>query len=49
MIEGRGSRVAFKLGKARIFLHRPHPGKEAMKYQIESVREFLLSMGVNDE
>lgn len=49
IIEGRGSRVSFKLASRKIFLHRPHPGKDAMKYQIEGVREFLLSIGVNDE
>lgn len=47
--EGRGSRVSFELSGQKIFLHRPHPGKEAMKYQVEAVREFLLKVGVNDE
>ncbi|MCC6329151.1 MAG: type II toxin-antitoxin system HicA family toxin [Acidobacteria bacterium] len=49
IIEGHGSRVSFKLAGRKIFLHRPHPGKEAMKYQVEGVREFLLSTGVIDE
>ncbi len=49
IIEGRGSRVSFKLSGRKIFLHRPHPGKEAMKYQVEGVREFIVSVGVNDE
>ena len=39
--EGSGSRVAFLRGDARVFLHRPHPGKEARRYQVEAVREFL--------
>ena len=47
--EGRGSRVSFELSGQKVFLHRPHPGKEAMKYQVEAVREFLLKAGVSDE
>lgn len=47
--EGRGSRISFGLSGLKIFLHRPHPGKEAMKYQVEAVREFLLKAGVIDE
>jgi hypothetical protein len=38
--EGVGSRVAFIRGSLRLYLHRPHPGKEARRYQVESVREF---------
>lgn len=26
--------------------HRPHPGKEAKRYQIEQVREYLQAIGV---
>lgn len=45
--EGAGSRVAFELRDgARLYLHRPHPGKEAKKYQVEAVREWLESKGV---
>ena len=39
--EGAGSRVAFIRGTARLYMHRPHPGKEAKRYQVEAVREFL--------
>ena len=39
--EGEGSRIAITFRDARIHLHRPHPGKEAKKYQIEDVRAFL--------
>lgn len=38
---GAGSRVVFELKGKRAYLHRPHPGREAKKYQIEEVREFL--------
>ncbi|HEX9877479.1 MAG TPA: type II toxin-antitoxin system HicA family toxin [Gammaproteobacteria bacterium] len=45
--ESQGSRVAFELGEGgRLYLHRPHPGKEAKKYQVEEIREWLESKGV---
>jgi hypothetical protein len=28
------------------FSHRPHPGKEAKKYQIEEIRRWLETQGV---
>ncbi|MEZ5344304.1 MAG: type II toxin-antitoxin system HicA family toxin [Pyrinomonadaceae bacterium] len=40
-IEGSGSRVAFSKDNETVFFHRPHPQKEAKKYQIEMAREFL--------
>jgi len=49
LIEGNGSRVAFEMKKQKVFVHRPHPGKEARKYQVEAFREFLNLTGVNDE
>jgi len=39
--EGEGSRIVFELHGARKYLHRPHPGKEAKKYQVEEVRDWL--------
>ncbi|MEG2173365.1 MAG: type II toxin-antitoxin system HicA family toxin [Desulfovibrionaceae bacterium] len=47
LIEGNGSRVAFKKGAQRLDVHRPHPGKEAKPYQIQAVREFLEAIGVH--
>jgi len=44
--EGEGSRVALHLGDAVKHAHRPHPGKEAKKYQIEEIRLWLESQGV---
>lgn len=41
VIEGEGSRIAVELNDDRVFFHRPHPGKEAKKYQVEHAREFL--------
>lgn len=39
--QGEGSRVVFELKGSRRYLHRPHPGKEAKKYQVEELREWL--------
>jgi hypothetical protein len=44
--EGAGSRVAFELKGKRVYLHRPHPGREAKRYQVEEVREFLRSLEI---
>ncbi|WP_280547534.1 type II toxin-antitoxin system HicA family toxin [Halomonas sp. 11-S5] len=45
--EGDGSRAAFELGDGgRLYLHRPHPGKEAKKYQVEDVRAWLDERGI---
>jgi len=49
-IEGSGSRVAFVMPSgAKWEHHRPHPQKEARKYQVESVREFLERFYYTDE
>jgi hypothetical protein len=44
--EGAGPRVAFELKGMRIYLHRPHPGHEAKRYQVEEVREYLRSLEI---
>ena len=46
IIEGGGSRVAFKRDGLRADFHRPHPGKEAKPYQVRAAREFLEALGV---
>lgn len=49
-LEGSGSRVAFVMPNNRKWLtHRPHPGSEAKKYQVNEAREFLESVGVKNE
>ena len=46
VIEGRGSRVRFeKDGEVETF-HRPHPAKEAKRYQVRAARAFLERIGV---
>jgi hypothetical protein len=44
--EGEGSRVVFELKGNRKYLHRPHPGKEAKKYQVEELREWFRDLEV---
>lgn len=44
--EGAGSRVALRIGAAVKHAHRPHPGKEAKKYQVEEIREWLAAQGI---
>jgi hypothetical protein len=46
VIEGEGSRVTFFLNGKRADFHRPHPGKEALRYRVKAVREFLEQAGV---
>jgi len=36
-----GSRVKFKRGNIPIFLHKPHPRKELLEYQIKQILEIL--------
>jgi hypothetical protein len=44
--EGAGSRVVFELKGKRLYVHRPHPGREVKKYQVEEVREFSRSLEI---
>jgi HicA toxin of bacterial toxin-antitoxin, len=45
-IEGSGSRVRFEKGGIIATFHRPHPEKEAKRYQVRDAREFLSKIGV---
>lgn len=45
MIEGQGSSVAFKRGEEIEYFHRPHPEKEAKRYQVRAARAFLERIG----
>lgn len=45
-IEGSGSRVRFEKTGVVAYFHRPHPAKEARKYQVQDSREFLEKIGV---
>ncbi|MEJ5042093.1 type II toxin-antitoxin system HicA family toxin [Pseudomonas sp. B21-036] len=46
VIEREGSRLKLVLGDQQWRCHRPHPGKEAKRYQVEEAREFLSRAGV---
>lgn len=46
LIEGRASRVRFVKGTEIASFHRPHPEKEAKRYQIRLARAFLERLGV---
>ncbi len=43
---GDGSRIVFAIGSRRLYLHRPHPGKEAKRYQVEQIRAFLTLLEI---
>ena len=40
-IPRRGSRVRFEKDGEIATFHRPHPGKEAKRYQVRDARDFL--------
>lgn len=46
IIEGSGSRVSFILNDEKGDFHRPHPGKEAKRYQVKNAQDFLTKAGV---
>lgn len=46
VVEGAGSSVTFEWGGRKMTLHRPHPGKEALRYRVLAVREFIVSMRI---
>ncbi len=41
-----GSRVMFVKGDTPIILHKPHPRKELLEYQIKSIIEVLTEEGL---
>lgn len=45
--ERAGSRVKIELSGHQWRCHRPHPGKEAKRYQVEEARALLERAGVN--
>ena len=46
VVEGAGSSVTFEFGGRKMTLHRPHPGKEALRYRVLAVCEFIERMGI---
>ncbi len=45
VIEGSGSSVTFEQDGLRAYFHRPHPEKEALRYRVRLVREYLEKIG----
>ena len=46
VIEGSGSSVTFEKNGKRVYFHRPHPQKEALRYRVKDAIYFLESIGV---
>jgi len=46
IIEGDGARVRFACNGIIASFHRPHPAKEAKRYQVRDARDFLIRLGV---
>ncbi len=44
--EGAGSRVKFTYEQYTLSLHRPHPQKEAIRYQVREARMLIEKIGV---
>ena len=46
VVEGNGSRVRFVFNGEVETFHRPHPDKEAKRYQVRAVRDYFARIGV---
>jgi hypothetical protein len=46
VIEGKGSSVTFEKEGMKVFFHRPHPQKEALRYRVKDARLFLQKIGI---
>jgi hypothetical protein len=46
VLEGAGSSVTFAWQSRKATFHRPHPGKEALRYRVKAIREFLQRMEI---
>jgi lysophospholipid acyltransferase (LPLAT)-like uncharacterized protein len=46
VIEGSGSSVTFEKDGRKANFHRPHPRKEALRYRIKQVREYLQQLEI---
>lgn len=45
VVEGPGSSITLDWQGRRASFHRPHPGKEALRYRVKAAREFLQRIG----
>lgn len=46
IIEGSGSRIKIESGGHVAFFHRPHPQKEALRYQVKDARKLLENLEI---
>ena len=46
VIEGNGSRVRFECRGIVASFHRPHPAKEAKRYQVKDAKAYLEKLGI---
>lgn len=46
IIEGAGSSVTFDWEGRRATFHRPHPGKDALRYRVKATRDYLQRMEI---
>jgi len=46
IIEGSGSRITVLYKSRKAAFHRPHPGKNALRYRVSAARDFLKLIGV---
>jgi hypothetical protein len=46
VVEGAGSSVTFEFNGRKMTLHRPHPSKEALRYRVLAVRDFIERMEI---
>lgn len=46
IIESSGSRITILHKGSKATFHRPHPGKEALRYRVIAARDFLKMVGV---
>ncbi|CAM2757083.1 type II toxin-antitoxin system HicA family toxin [Lactobacillus crispatus] len=44
-----GSRIIFKKGRDRIILHKLHPRKELLPYQIKQIQDKVKEMNKNEK
>jgi hypothetical protein len=48
VVEGSGSRVKFVKNGIVASFHRPHPEKEAKRYQVRDARDYLAKLGIGE-
>jgi len=46
VVEGSGSRIRIQNGGHVFFFHRPHPQKEALRYQVRDAKKLLESLEI---